>query len=52
METSVPSKFMSDIEYSDITSDDIKSFDCRRVAKLLFFSHGSWKMTYFIFSLP
>ena len=28
METSVPSNFMSDIEYSVITSDVIKSFDC------------------------
>ena len=29
METrSVPSNFMSDIEYSVITSDGIKSFDC------------------------
>ena len=28
METSVPSKFMLDIEYSVISSDVIKSFDC------------------------
>ena len=28
METSVPSNFMSDIEYSVITSEVIKSFDC------------------------
>ena len=28
METSVPSNFMSDIEYSVIMSDVIKSFDC------------------------
>ena len=28
METSVPSNFMSDIEYSVITSDVIKSSDC------------------------
>ena len=28
---SVPSKFMSDIEYSVITSDVIKSFDCNFV---------------------
>ena len=28
METSVPSIFMSDSEYSVITSDVIKSFDC------------------------
>ena len=28
METSVPSNLMSDIEYSVITSDVIKSFDC------------------------
>ena len=28
MKTSVPSNFMSDIEYSVITSDVIKSFDC------------------------
>ena len=28
METSVPSNIMPDIEYSVITSDVIKSFDC------------------------
>ena len=28
METSVPSNFMSDIEYSVIKNDVIKSFDC------------------------
>ena len=28
METSVFSNFMSDIEYSVVTSDIIKSFDC------------------------
>ena len=31
METSVPSNFMSDIEYSVITSDVIKSFDCNNL---------------------
>ena len=31
---SVPIKFMSDIEYSVITSDVIKSFDCIIITRL------------------
>ena len=34
---SVPSNFMSDIEYSVIKSDVIKSFDCITAFKYMFF---------------
>ena len=42
METdrSVPSNFMSDVEYSVITSDVIKSFDC--TCKFLHIGYGTW----------
>ena len=42
METSVPCRFMLDIEYSIITSDVIKSFDCNCTVFDLIRAHASF----------
>ena len=49
---SVPSKFMLDIEYSVITSDVIKSFDCTYIIKKVIFSITLFKRSHSYKPLP